>query len=322
MIACLTVGIAGAWAEEEPAFDPGDVQVYLPRQKTLEAADVRLDDIAILTGQDRELLEKASAVRLGRAPLPGETLTLTDQQILARLAGEGVPKQKVNLLGADSIDLNRNAKQIASDDLVAAADAYLEENPPENGVSWKLVREPQGFSIPGGGEFSLSCAPADNAPEGYAWVVVSMIRDNEVLHQETIKYRLTYRAQRAVATEDIAVGQAITPQNTRVEIVFAERRPTGDWEAPFGATATKAIQEGAVVSEHLIQRPQPKLVVERNETIQIKLVGEGWVISTLGTALQDGRVGETIKVRNIDSRQVIVARVAAGGHVEPIINQP
>jgi flagella basal body P-ring formation protein FlgA len=41
----------------------------------------------------------------------------------------------------------------------------------------------------------------------------------------------------------------------------------------------------------------------------------------MGKAMEDGKAGDMIKVRNIDSQRVVLARVAADGTVEPLLNE-
>ena len=45
----------------------------------------------------------------------------------------------------------------------------------------------------------------------------------------------------------------------------------------------------------------------------------GIVVTAMGTALKEARAGELVKVRNADSRRVILCRVKNDGTVEPIL---
>ena len=39
----------------------------------------------------------------------------------------------------------------------------------------------------------------------------------------------------------------------------------------------------------------------------------------MGKTMADGRVGETIKVRNVDSNRIVLCKVRADGSVEPLL---
>ena len=43
------------------------------------------------------------------------------------------------------------------------------------------------------------------------------------------------------------------------------------------------------------------------------------MVTAVGMALQEGRTGECVKVRNTDSSRVIVCKVNADGTVEPVL---
>ena len=47
----------------------------------------------------------------------------------------------------------------------------------------------------------------------------------------------------------------------------------------------------------------------------------GFTISGTGLALQDGRPGDFIRVRNVDSKRIVVAKVTADGTVAPVIEE-
>jgi flagella basal body P-ring formation protein FlgA len=62
------------------------------------------------------------------------------------------------------------------------------------------------------------------------------------------------------------------------------------------------------------------VAVRRGETVVMRLRGPGFLLTGLGQALEDGRPGGFIKVRNVDSSRVITAKVAADGSVEPVFD--
>jgi flagella basal body P-ring formation protein FlgA len=73
-----------------------------------------------------------------------------------------------------------------------------------------------------------------------------------------------------------------------------------------------------VIDDKLVQRPKPQIRVRRSQTVRIKLEGNGWCITSLGTAMQNGATDDIIAVRNIDTRKVIQARVDKVGDVIPL----
>jgi flagella basal body P-ring formation protein FlgA len=61
------------------------------------------------------------------------------------------------------------------------------------------------------------------------------------------------------------------------------------------------------------------VVVGRNQSVIIRLEKPGLLVTAVGKTLENGRAGEHIKVRNVDSQRIILARVNEDGTVEPVL---
>ena len=69
----------------------------------------------------------------------------------------------------------------------------------------------------------------------------------------------------------------------------------------------------------MAKTPKPPVVIERNQTVVIRIDRAGLVVTAMGKAMQQGKLGENIKVRNVDSQRVILAKVNEDGTVEPVL---
>jgi len=67
-----------------------------------------------------------------------------------------------------------------------------------------------------------------------------------------------------------------------------------------------------------IEADAPK-VVFRNQPVVIEIEIPGLKVTAMGLPLEDGKAGQLIKVRNVDSKRDIIARVKADGTVAPIL---
>jgi flagella basal body P-ring formation protein FlgA len=63
---------------------------------------------------------------------------------------------------------------------------------------------------------------------------------------------------------------------------------------------------------------KPDVIVKRNQNVVIRMERPGLSVTAVGKAMQKGSVGEYIKVRNVDSQRLILARVNEDGTVEPV----
>jgi flagella basal body P-ring formation protein FlgA len=315
LVPCL---LAAPLQAEKEAVAPA-AKIYLPREKFVDGPRITLDDIAMVTGED-SIVQRARSLKLGRAPLPGETIILNRQTIRARLASQNLFEDDVKMVGAKEISIRRDSRLITTVDLINLAEVYLQNHMSTEGVSWRLKRKPEPILIPEGLKADLACELDPGAPTGHVRVIVRARTAEKTVDRREMLFQTVHKSQQAIAVRPIAPGEEITPQNTRIEPTEVPRQPK-PWKSPFGARAKKAIQPGAVIREHLVSRPKPIVRVRRNQTVRIKLEGPGWVITALGAAMQNGATGDIIKVQNLDSRRIIPARVDEAGDVVPLIHR-
>jgi flagella basal body P-ring formation protein FlgA len=58
------------------------------------------------------------------------------------------------------------------------------------------------------------------------------------------------------------------------------------------------------------------LLIKKNDKVNIHYHKNGISIETIGIALEDAGAGDMVKVKNIDSNKVVVAKVKSAGVVE------
>lgn len=82
-----------------------------------------------------------------------------------------------------------------------------------------------------------------------------------------------------------------------------------------GMQTKRRIQAGQVISRHLLEH---KLLVEKGSHVIIRVQTQGFEASTKGVALEDGQLGQRIKVQNLSSGTVLEADVVAEATVQSI----
>jgi len=302
--------------------DKAALQVYLPRDISVDCGTMTLGMVAIVRGSDKALVAKAEAVTLGRSPWPKEHLVLDRPTILSRLAGSSVDVAKVTITGAPRVRVTGKAKVIPPERLRRCADALIKSRPPEsNGAVWHIVRSPAEMVLTVVEEPQLQAELARNAPRNHLIVNVVARAGGKEIASATVVYRRGYRVRRAVAAKEICPGQKIMPEHVTIETVTALAPQATDWCPPYGMVSSARIQPGTVIRPGLVRPVGRAVVVRRNQTVLMRIAGPGFTISARGLALQDGRPGDVIRVRNMDSKRIITGRVTPEGLVEPVVEE-
>jgi flagella basal body P-ring formation protein FlgA len=98
----------------------------------------------------------------------------------------------------------------------------------------------------------------------------------------------------------------------------ADEAQPADWKSPYGFVASRDIAAGTEINHSNARAPKPQVILERNQSVIIRIDKPGLAVTAMGKSMQKGKLGELIKVKNIDSQRVILARVNEDGTVEPV----
>ncbi len=145
--------------------------------------------------------------------------------------------------------------------------------------------------------FELSC-PESDAP-GQVFLV-----------------RAKLSAELPVAALPLPAGHVLTADDVAVERreITPGAELFADAEEAVGRAAQRSLAAGQVLGPRLLIEP---LLVRRGDTVQIHARREAVEVVVPGQALDAGRRGQTIRVRNVANGTVIRARVVEPGRVEP-----
>lgn len=170
------------------------------------------------------------------------------------------------------------------------------------------------------------------------------VPEGEVELQVDLLYGLRYNAltvARVVAMQDTQkVGQAILRLDVRryQEVVVAARMlpgktllqpgdlkqlrletgrlPSGfllDSSKAIGQQLQRPLRSGEVLMDSMLARP---LVIRRGAAVTLQVRQGEMVVSASGEALQDGGIGQRIRVRNLVSKRIVTAKVIDEATVE------
>ncbi len=318
----LIASLSGLVAAPAAAQD-GALRIYLPRTVRVNGEDLQLGRIGVILCADGKLEARARATPLGRAPWPGEEIAIDRRTIFSCLAGRGIGKDRVRIAGAQQVTVARDEKTISADKLLAVAEEFLQQQRPagEKDCIYQVVREPEELTVPGSRDLDYSCRLGQRAPGGQVKVVVTVSRNGKQLGFREMLYRRMYAVRRAVAAKAIPAGTTLTKENVEVRKSYDKGPARADWKAPYGLLARRRLLPGTVIRPSMTAQKKPDLLIRRNQMVRLRVRGAGFLITGLGQALQEGRPGEYIKVRNVDSKRTITGLVAFDGSVEPVFKR-
>jgi flagella basal body P-ring formation protein FlgA len=309
---------AAAGGDEPPAA--GALQIHLPREVTVESSLLTLGTISVVRG-DAALAVTAREIGMGRLSVPGQKAVLDRPTILSRLASSGIPAQSVRLTGADAVVVRRYQKTISTDELVEIGRTFLNQHPPGPGVcELTPVIKPKDLVLPTQvADLRLTPRVTRSATRGYVTVQIAVAGDGQEIGTREISFRLKYRRHRVVTLQEIAEGEALTPENVKLETTTGDQPEPVNWQPPYGQVAARRLPAATELRRDMLGAAPAPILVRRNDTVVIRIERPGLLVTAVGMALQEARAGEYVKVRNADSSRIIICKVNADGTVEPML---
>jgi flagella basal body P-ring formation protein FlgA len=316
LIMCLLLPVS---SKADNTKKDSALQVYLPREITIKDSHLSLGKIGIIRGNE-SLAIKASKIALGRISVPGQKIVIDREMVLSRLACNGIPASKVTLTGAEIITIKQQERTIGSDEFIKLASSFLKKNPP--GVSvcgFNPIRIPQDFIITGTGkDITFSPRLVPGRARNQAKVEITINSGGKKIGTSEVIFGLKYNAARAVTKVNIPAGAVISPENVKIEKTISNYPEFADWRPPYGLIAKRQIPAQAVIRPNMLSLVKSPIIAKRNRKVVIRIERPGFLITAFGKAMQDGRAGEYIKVRNVDSQRIILVRINEDGSVKPV----
>jgi len=295
------------------------LRIHLPRDVSIEGDTLQLGQVSIIRGEET-LVAKANKISIGRFSVPGQEIVINRSTVLSRLACSGIPVSKVSLTGAEKITVKQRQQIIKGEEFVERAKSFLDKNPLVDSVCKSTpVTLPKDLILQGSSEdIKLSARLIKSGARNRAKVRIAVLANGIEIGAREVTFRLKYNSRRVTTLVDIPAGAVISPENVRIEKALSDYPEPSDWSPPYGLIAKRRLPANTVILPNMTTSAKAPIIVERNQTVVIRFENPELLVTAIGKTMQKGRAGEYIKVRNVDSHRIIVAKVNENGTVEPV----
>ena len=211
--------------------------------------------------------------------------------------------------------------QIVSDTrLVLLAQQKIEEQLKEQGEKRRteitLLRAAATLHAPPGQLTIEPTLPRDVRYGLTTPVYLSIYLDGKFYRRATCYFRVMVYDKILVAARDLPLEREIEAKDVRLQDVAIEDKGDiylKDANTVIGKVPSRVIRSGTPIRENMLQSP---IVIESGSAVTIISKKNGIMISAEGVAMQRGRIGKIIKVRNAVSRKVLRGKVIDAKTVE------
>ena len=333
---CCAMAWAGhAWALPLVGQDGGIAQpvlrVALRPEVQVDRADVRLGDIALLSSPDIDTLRRAMAVPLGQAPRLGEPVALEGARLRGWLRSRmGLRDEQIQWEGVESTSVRAAMREIAGETVAAQArealKSHLEAIARQKGlvqprIELQAVGVPPMLQVPAAG-IQLRIRPLEALVPGPRMLVwVDVFAGERHVRAIPVRFEMSLFAMAAVAREELAAGSEVPEENVAWREVDLARLPAAAvpaaWGTQMDAGAPLHVRKRMAAGEVLTaDRVGPALAVARGQWVRVTATSGGLSLESRAQSLQDGQIGQTVRVRPQNAAEPLMAKIIAPGQLE------
>lgn len=123
----------------------------------------------------------------------------------------------------------------------------------------------------------------------------------------------------AVASRNLQRGDVIDNSDISIEIVNISQLRQGYLQyrdTILGKELQRSLNQGEAFRSNLLNSP---MVIKRGDEVSIEIQAGSIAVTSSGTAMANGRIGERIRVRNGQSERIVSAEVMGAGKVKTSI---
>lgn len=329
ILVCVLVSgsIRGAGPEETSPSASGAGGLLLVSLRPTVAAQgacVVLKDVATFRGGSPTLLQRIADLDLIDAPSAGQTTTISKEAIAFRLQLAGIDRRAFHLEGADQVVVRSPGLRLTEEDFVAAARKHLLHHLPwpADDVRIQVIQPPHvpALDLGRGDQVSLEAElHSSGNMVGRVLVDIAVLVNGRQRAVVPVGLDIKLHQQLALAARRIEAGEVLSKENLRPDrrVVGVANPYLTFADCAAGKRAKRAIPAGQLLAPVDVEmKAATKFLVKQHDLVKLMAKVGSMRVTALGEALQDGGAGQFIRVKNVDSKNVILGRVVDRSLVE------
>jgi len=288
-------------------------ELFLKERAQVEGSKVFLKDVAKIEGSplEKEILSK---IPVSAAPSPCSRKSLTKREVAAKVASylkrNKVSFKEIKVKGAERVEIYRGCTVIGGERIKKLIESYLESNYPD--VVLISAPTPQVRLAESSFKESIKLESMGRHYGRFVYTVTSP--DGRVLKRLYIPVRIDRKVKVVKARLSIPRGAVITREMVEASVAPSAkaRGALPSVKDVIGKVARRDILPGEVIKERDVS---PNFIVKKGKPVKVVYDKNGIHVELLGVPVEDGAVGNIIKVKNLSTGKILRCRVERDGSV-------
>ena len=329
LIFAMIVFLSFLWMSES-AYPAGGTSrrrrgadIALHKEVTISNPTVTIGIIADIQSEDKPFSQQLSKIEIERAPVVGYTRIFTVNDIKFRLRQHKIDLSEITFVGHEHVAVSTKGIEITPEQLLNFASKYIQEHllADKAGVgevsatslydrtSIELAAKPIKLTIPDGEVSFRVPAKANIRLSQHTSIPIQVILDGKTYRTLILSLKIKLLKKVIVAAKAIPKDKHLSEADICMEernIIPVLGSALVDKSDTYGKRAKRRIQQGAILTDELIETPP---LIFRGDRVTILVESSHLKVATVGIAKEDGYEGKIIRVQNISSKKIITAKV-------------
>jgi flagella basal body P-ring formation protein FlgA len=308
------------------------VTITMKEQAWADGRVVRLGDIASLDGGPEALRERLTNMDIDDLPPRCDSLAISRAQVQFRLGLAGVPPQLFVMAGSADVQVAPHRTTLSTEQIIdAATEAAYRKLPWPRAELWIRLHQPITVSLPALAADERAVLQAEphrpNVGLGTTQINVTIRVDGEKRLSLPVFLDVGLWQQVAVCRRQVERGAILSQDD-----LISERRDVSPSEKnlirpeiALGKKARRALAAGQALNATDVEDAAAathEQLVQAGQTVRMTVKLGAIDVVTMGEAIQGGELGQTIRVKNSDSKKIVMGRVTGPKMVELDVNKP
>ena len=304
----------GSVMAEAPKEGSPTIRIQGRAEAIVTDKTVRLGDVAQIDSaniQDDEAIIELKRIAVGMSPKAGESVTLEGSKILERLRDEGVRLDTIRYSLPRNISVTRAFREVKLDELERALTSFLSKGDKQIDVKQLLVDRP--LRVPTD-SLGLEVVALQATKPGHIGIDYKSVAGSDEVRFQLKAVADEWRLM-PVASRPLVKGATVTAndvQLAKVNGTSAGKDLIENLGDIVGRNLTKDIGQGEMFKASAVVVPA---VVTAGSRVTVVFRQSRLEVTASGIALENGGMGQDIRVRNESSKKVIVGKVSDPGLV-------
>ncbi len=294
------------------------LEIQVKNRCQIDGDTVYFGDIATFNPKNDSRVEKLREIEISASPSPDTFRRIERDLILYRISGHVAGYKDINIKTPEVMIVERLGQTVDEDKIETIYKDFVLDNAPweEDQIVFENINVPSSLALPIGDlDWEIDIKQSRNYLGNFS-IMIDFLVDGKSCKKTLVSGRIAVIIDTVKSTRRIKRGEIISSE----DLVMVSEKKTRfknslvtDPAEIIGKRATRSIMADYEIQRGMFQVPP---AVEKGDRVVIRAESKSILITAAGKALEEGCIGDQIRVMNISSKKEIIATVSKPSTVE------